>query len=229
MSFQVLIIDDAPDFKKLLEMRIKAILEDANFNWCQSLSDAREFLKSRSHLALDLVILDEHLPDGRGADLLGEGWFADLAVLSMSSDDAPEIAGNVISKGATFFLSKRCISEPLFEPLVLGVIDRNKLQRQLIAARIEAATVDTIKTLIGTLKHEINNPLGAVLGAAYLFKSSPSSTPQQRDAATLIEDSGKRIKYVMDQLSSALALETVSKGDVPVFHVPGDVKWEDKH
>ena len=224
---RILIVDDDSSFKKILQMRLKSFMPQMQVTALSSLAEARTHLGEQSAQSYDLVILDEHLPDGRGVELLQENWFVDMAVLSVSSDNAPEIPGATLSAGATFFLSKVSISEPLFRPLVLGIIDRNKLQRELSRVKINQAVMDTIKTLVSTLRHEINNPLGAVLGAAYLMRVQNSATAEQQQAAELVESSGKRIKHVLDQLCEAVAVEPVTKGRHKVFHIPGDKPWEE--
>ena len=226
-STNILMIDDDASFKKLVEMRLKSFMPVISFTSFGTLTEARTFLAAEPELAFDLVILDEHLPDGRGADFLAEGWFESIAVLSVSSDTAPEIPGRTLKAGATYFLSKTSISDPLFRPLVLGIIDGNKLRRELLKSKLNSTIISTVKTLVSTLRHEINNPLGAVLGAAYLLRNHPGTSKEQREAAELVESSGKRIKHVLEQLSSAMAVESVSKSDQNVFHIPGDSPWED--
>lgn len=227
MTTRILIIDDDISFKRLLELRLKSFMPDMQVTTFDALEPARQFLSGELIEQFDLVILDEHLPDGRGLELLKEGWFRNLAVLSVSSDTAPEIPGAALGAGATYFLSKTNISQPLFEPLVRGVIDRNRLQQELSKARVDSAVIDTVKTLVSTLKHEINNPLGAVLGAAYLLRNNPNCTPDQKHAAELVESSGQRIKYVLEQLVKAISVEPVNKANTTVFHIPGDEPWDD--
>lgn len=227
MAFHALIIDDDTSFKMLLERRLRSFIPELSVTYFNKLGLAREFLKSTKELNFDIVFLDEHLPDGRGADFLNEGLFQDLAVLSVSSDTAPEIPGKTLQAGATFFLSKVSVSEPLFRPLVEGIIDRNKIQRELTRLKLDTVVVDTVRTLVGTLRHEINNPLGAVLGAAYLLRSNSSASPEQKEAAELVESSGKRIKHVLDELCKAVAVEPVTKANQKVFHIPGDKPWDD--
>lgn len=223
MALRILIIDDDAAFRRILELRFKSFISDIDVTTFDNLQDARGFLSS-SKERFDLVVLDEHLPDGRGVGLLTEGWFQDLAVLCVSSDTSPEIPGATLRAGAAYFLNKVQISEALFEPLVKGIIDRNIIQRQLSQAKIETAKLDTIRTLVATLRHEIKNPLGAVLGAAFLLvKDSPNS--EQRQAAELIESSGKRINNVLDQLCEAAQIEQTTKGQQEVFHIPGDKPW----
>ena len=227
MAFNALIIDDDSSFKMLLERRLKSFIPDLTVTYFNKLAPAREFLRQAKELDFDIVFLDEHLPDGRGAEFLSEGLFQDLAVLSVSSDTAPEIPGKTVGAGATFFLSKTSVSEPLFRPLVQGIIDRNKIQRELTRLKMDTLIVDTVRTLVGTLRHEINNPLGAVLGAAYLLRSNAAASPEQKEAAELVESSGKRIKHVLDELCKAVAVEPVTKAHQKVFHIPGDKPWDD--
>lgn len=224
MSLSILIIDDDAAFRRLLELRLKSFLPGSEFKQVDSLTRAREFLNANQS-TFDLIVLDQHLPDGRGLELLAEGHFQDLAVLAVSSDTDPKIPGATLQAGATYFLAKRQISEALFQPLVLGLIERNKLQRELAELRLNMRVVDTIKTLVSTLRHEINNPLGAVLGAAYIMQSASNLNEDQKSAARVVESSGKRIKHVLDELCKTVLIEPVMKANEKVFHIPGDKPW----
>ena len=230
-TYKILMIDDDEGFKKLLQIRLKTFMDKMEVVCFSNLDTAREFLseaKKLDQLDFDLVALDQHLPDGQGIDLLNEGWFEDIAVLSISSDTDPETPGHLVGAGAAYFVSKMSISEPLFKPLVLGVIDRNRARRELSANKVKLAVFEHQKTLLNTLRHEINNPLGAVLGAAYLIRANKKSTDEQKQAAEMVESSGKRIKHVLDQLSDAKLLDPVFKADQEVFQVPGDKDWGEK-
>ncbi len=226
MGSKVLIIDDDSDFKRILAIRLKAFLPDLELTDFGDITSARDFITNNQDLFFDLVILDEHLPDGRGTEFLAEGYFENLAVLMLSSDTDPQIPGTSIQAGAKYFLNKVHVREPLFKPLVLGIIDRNKIQHQLEQSKANAIRLDTVKTLVSTLRHEINNPLGAVLGAAYLLRTAPDINSSLIEAAELVESSGKRIKHVLDELCEAMEIEPTTKAKQRVFNIPGDKKWE---
>ena len=226
MSTSVILVDDDAQFRKLLELRLRSFLNEVSIDSFSNLADARKALSADSRADYDLVILDQHLPDGRGVELLNENRFPDHAVLCMSSDSDPNLPGQTVLAGANYFLSKVHVSEPLFRPLVEGLIDRNKIQRELTRIKTEAAIMESVRTLIMTLKHEINNPLGALLGGAFLLTGNKGNADDQQQAARLVEQSGQRIKHVLEQLCNAVSLDAVSKGGHTVFHVPGDKKWE---
>ena len=231
MSYSILIIDDDSSFKKILEIRLKTLDEFVEIVNFENLENARDFLKANNlasyqKINFDMVILDQHLPDGFGVEFLQEGHFENMAVILVSSDDAPEIPGNSFRAGATYFLSKKRISEPLFKPLIQGIIEKNKLAVELQKHKTEKEVMENIKTLLGTLKHEINNPLGAVLGAAYLLRSNSIGVEERMEAARLVEQSGKRIQHVLEKLSKTISLEKVTKANQKVFHIPGDKAWE---
>lgn len=226
MTYKVLIIEDDLQFKKLLELRLKNFLVEVQFDHCSTIAAAKQFLKDNKAAPFDLVVLDQHLPDGKGLDLYEEGLLDDRAVLAMSSDDSPEIPGANLKAGAAFFLSKTRLSEPLVKPLIYAIIERGKFQRELKEVQIQIAVMSSIRTLVATLRHEINNPLGAVLGGAFLLKNSPNASKEQREAAELIEDSGKRIKHVLEQIIDASALRAVDKADTTVYQIPGDKEWK---
>ncbi len=225
MAQQILIIEDDGSFRSILERRLRSIFPEATYTACDNLKQARELL-GKKVARYDLVVLDQHLPDGRGLDLLNEGWFQELTVLAMSSDNDPQMPGATVQAGAAYFLAKTQISEALFSPLVQGILDRNKLQHELTDLKVELTRIDTVKTLVSTLRHEINNPLGAVLGAVYLVQHSQSSTPELKEAAQVIESSSKRIKHVLDQLCKEMELASVVKAHEKVFHIPGDAPWQ---
>lgn len=226
MPLTILIIEDDDSFRRVLELKLRLFLGEIEFTNCTTVAAAKKLLQSKPIEDFDLVFLDQHLPDGRGQDLLASGIFKDCAVISVSSDPAPDIPGATIKAGAAFFLEKARIGESLFRPLVEGIIDRNRIQKKLMLAQVDAAVIDSVRTLVSTLRHEINNPLGAVLGAAYLLRNNQEVTKEQREAAELVETSGKRIKHVLDQLCDAIELNQVTKAQTKVFHIPGDQPWE---
>jgi len=224
MSLKILIIDDDPGFRHMVQIKLKSWQDNLEIDIAENLAEARAKLDVKSY---DLVVKDQHLPDGLGSDF-NHPTLSDSTVLAVSSDEAPELPGDALMGGAEHFLGKRQVSEPLFIPLVAALVGKKKLQNQIMESKLRQSKMDTVKRLLTTLKHEINNPLGAVLGGTYLVKTAGDLDEEQKKALSLIEDSGNRIKHVIKELSEAIELEAVQKASEEVFLVPGDAPWGEK-
>lgn len=224
-QIKIFILEDDDSYLNILTTKLKSFLTNIEIQTAKEILLAKEFF-ANSETNFDLIILDEYLPDGRGIELLQEAFFENQAVIIISSDPCTDLPSKAYKAGAMYFFNKTQIREGLFEHLIQGVIDRNRLSKKLLANKIEEAKLDTVKTLVSTLRHEINNPLGAVLGAAYLIKSAESANTEQKQTAELVENSAKRIMHVLNQLCDAVSLSSVKKASEGVFHIPGDKEWE---
>jgi len=224
-EFPIFILEDDPSFQKVLEIRLKAWKKEVKFHSAPSITAAKELL-SAPPCKFELAILDQQLPDGMGWELFNHPTLSSTVILAVSADTSPELPGQTIKAGAQHFLAKRQVTEPLFTPLLDALLERRKLQEQLLEMQLKEKQIGTIKKLLATLRHEINNPLGAVLGGAYILKMKGTLDAEQTRALELIEESGTRIKHVLQQLCHTADLETVKKADEDLFHVPGDPEWK---
>lgn len=223
---RALIVEDDKQFRKVLELRLRSWKPDLDLIYAETLEAARNVLDI-TDTAFELVILDQHLPDGMGPELFNHPRLEWSAVLAVSADESPELPAEAMKAGAQHFLGKRQVSAPLFIPLIEALIERKKLEAELLKTKLQESRMNTIRVLLRTLRHEINNPLGAVLGGAYLVRSSGGLAEEQTKALRLIEQSGNRIKHVLLQLCETAELEAVTKGREEVFQVPGDPVWEE--
>lgn len=224
MSFKVLIVEDDKSFRSVLELRLRSWRQDIELTVAETLQRARKIL-DEAQTIFPLVILDQRLPDGLGRELLTHERLEHSSILAVSSDPAPDLPGEAVRAGAHHFLEKRQVTEALFIPLVEALVERGRLEQELLLRRLHESKIGTIKTLLSTLRHEINNPLGAVLGGAYLIRTSGTLGPEQEKAVKIIEASSNRIKHVLKQLCDTAEIEEVTKANEQVFQVPGDPKW----
>lgn len=224
-NYQVLIIDDDLSFTNLVKIRLEQILKNISIQNFASLASAEKFLK-KANPNFDLVVIDQHLPDGLGSDFIKKGLFGSTAVLSMSSDQAIEIPAKSIGAGATFFLQKDDLSKPLFEYLIHGLIQRNQIAKELNETNKKLVKLDTIKKLISTFKHEINNPLTAIFGASFILKRKYEHEKEQMEAIQLIDTSSKRIKEIIESIDRNPDLTEENKANQNVYQIPGDKPWK---
>lgn len=224
--FKILVVEDDESFLKIVDIRLRSWRQDVDIVHACSIREARRIL-DRSKEGFHVAIVDQNLPDGKGSEIIDHQALRESTVLAVSSDDSPELPGATVKAGAHHFLHKRQVTEPLFVPLLDALVTRKDLERQLFSTRLKQSRLETIRTLLSTLRHEINNPLGAVLGGTYILRSSGKFASEHADTIRLIEASGNRIKHVLSQLCETAELETVKKANEDMFHIPGDAPWED--
>ncbi len=229
-KIDVLIIDDDANFRMLVNLKLSSWKKDLNIIEAENLADAKKILDRNLPT---LIVLDQHLPDGLGPSILSHKNTERAAILATSSDSSPELMGNAVKAGAGHFLNKTQIKEALFIPLIEALIESKKLEIELMEARLKDSKLDTIKTLISTLRHEINNPLGGIMGASYLLNIDTSAfSDDQIKALRLVEQSTLRIKTVIEQLYKTAEIDAeiqeVEKGSEKLFQVPGDSNWDKK-
>ncbi|MDY6942523.1 MAG: sigma-54 dependent transcriptional regulator [Pseudomonadota bacterium] len=99
----VLIVDDEPDIRALLEMTLRRM--DLGTDSAQNLSEARELV---AHRRYDLCLTDMNLPDGSGIDLVREisGSGSELPVAVITAHGNVELAVESLKAGAFDFVSK---------------------------------------------------------------------------------------------------------------------------
>jgi DNA-binding NarL/FixJ family response regulator len=114
---KVLLIDDHPLILSALQSVIKGLGNDTVVLGASSAREAREALKADSNF--DLVLLDLHLGDADGFDVLVEfrAKYPALPVVVVSASDRSSDVIRAIDAGAMGFVPKRASNETLFEAL----------------------------------------------------------------------------------------------------------------
>lgn len=100
---KVLIVDDEEDICFFLSHNLSKRGFTTFFS--NSLSDA---LKQLEINRPSILFLDNHLPDGRGIDLMGEinGLYPELKTVMISAHDSPQDRSNAYNNGIKFFIGK---------------------------------------------------------------------------------------------------------------------------
>lgn len=116
---KVLLIDDHPLILAALQAVIRGLGDDVTVHGVGSEREARAALERDAEY--DLVLLDLHLGDSDGFELLAElrARYPALPVVVVSASDRPSDVIRAIDAGAMGFVPKRASSETLFEALRL--------------------------------------------------------------------------------------------------------------
>lgn len=127
----VLVVDDEP----LLRKRLKRFLEGEGANVIAATSFEEGFNALRS-MPFDYAMLDVHLPDGLGVDLLDAA--KGVICVVMTADGGWQIAVEAMKRGAADYLAKPFELEEI--PLILGRCANAKRSRRSREHRMEMET-----------------------------------------------------------------------------------------
>ncbi len=100
---KILIVDDEEDICYFLSRNLskRGFLTSSSY----SLADAQKQLAS---IRPDILLLDNHLPDGRGIDFVGKiiYKYPDLKIIMITAHDTAEDRSKAYGNGIKYFLSK---------------------------------------------------------------------------------------------------------------------------
>jgi len=215
-SEQILLVEDDP----LQARQILDLLADEGHpaRWCETLAAAREALQTGGW---DLVLLDRVLPDGDGA-MFCRALKADpatrvLPVILLTAQAGVEARVEGLLHGADDYIGKPFHHRELLAR-VRSFLRAAALQRELARkaeelarknAELERAQARLVQSqrlaAIGevglAIRHEVNNPLGTVLGYAELLLAQPTPlAPDVRKKLEAIRRAALRIRDVVRQL-----------------------------
>lgn len=224
---KVLLIDDHPLILSALQSVILGFGDDVQVSGVASGAAARETLKKDA--GFDLVLLDLHLGDSDGFELLTElrSTYPALPVVVVSASDRTSDVIRSIDLGAMGFVPKRASNETLFEALHMVLSG---------GIYVPPMTMTPGQTGAGYRDSNGSDPLGQVAGAAHTqgFQEpadleSLGLTPRQTDVLALLlqakpnkliaRDLGISVETVKDHVAAVLRVLNVSSRTQAVLAV----------
>jgi DNA-binding response OmpR family regulator len=182
----------------------------------------------------DVVLLDHHLPDTTGLELLGSLRAGEgrPSVILITGNGDESLAASALRQGADDYLIKDQ-SLPRLLPEVIERVRRTRALRDALAAAeqdlVRAERMAAIGQLNVTLHHEINNPLMAASAEVELMlERAPGEEERQslesvRQALARIRDVLKRVSELDEARTSkyvgGVGMIDISPGPVPAARV----------
>jgi DNA-binding response OmpR family regulator len=206
---RILVVDDDADACRLLASVLTAT---GYYQPTQTASAAGALAQAEGH---DVILLDHHLPDGSGLDLvpaLRSAPGAPAVVLVTGSGDESLAAQALRVRADDYLVKDGSLAAML--PQVLERVRRNRAVRAALAAAerdlVHAERLAAIAQLSVTLHHTINNPLQIASAEADLLLSGGSGlTDEQRTSLKAIQDALGRIRETLARIGSLRHDQTV--------------------
>lgn len=210
----ILIVDDEPALVSILER----LLDQQGYQHCKGISDSRQVLPLFLTFRPDLLILDLHMPDLDGSEImrqLGPGAASDVRVpiLVISADLTPEAKRQSLALGAGDFLTKP------FDGAELMLRVRNQLLTRRLHLQLQREN-DTLEQRVRDRAQQLAAAeLGAIqsLALAAEFRDDNTGAHSQR-VGQVAAAIAKQLSLSDDEVSSiryAAPLHDVGKLGVP--------------
>lgn len=117
-------------------------------------------------------------------------------------------------RGGTFLVSVSPLHD-LQGRLIGSVHVARDITRQKRAEAEARKAVQQTETFLAMLSHELRNPLGAILNAAYIVKRAPAKHGSFQEALAVIERQAVQMSFLLDDL---LDISRVMQGKIEMRH-----------
>ncbi|MHB8766660.1 MAG: response regulator transcription factor [Deferrisomatales bacterium] len=197
---RALVIDDDPSIIRFLEL----FLETQGFEIHSSLSGA-EGVELARRLVPDIVLLDFSLPDLDGGEVLRRLKADDatraipVVVLTARSEVGDKVKS--LGLGVDDYVTKPFDIREL-RARVVSILARRREQ----AESTEVEKLKTLREVVASVSHEVNNPLAAILMSADALERRHRDQPDVVERSRVIQENVLRIRDILQRLERVKVL-----------------------
>ena len=197
---RVLLVDDDPDLGRL----VQHVLRTHGYQPAVQVATGREALSSLA--GIDIVLLDQQLPDTSGLDVLEaiRTRPAPPAVVLVTGHGNESLVAAALRRGADDYLAKDAALIDLLPQILERVRRGRELRKALAAAEqdlVRAERLAAVGEMTVTLHHEINNPLMAAFADVELLLNDLNAPPENlRQGLEDIRQALRRIRDIVQRI-----------------------------
>jgi len=167
---------------------------------------------------IDLIILDWHLPDMSGIELVrglrGNSQIPPFPIVLITSTGSSVIAQDALTVGVQDFFTKSMVRSDILPLVTRNAIERFRLIQRLVhserdarEARVRAEDANRAKSIFLTsMSHELRTPLTAVLGLAELLLDDPGAC-DARQMLEMIQTNGQHLAELLNDILDLAKIE----------------------
>ncbi len=197
---RLLVIDDDPAMVRFVEL----FLEPEGFQVIGALSGAEGIEQARIR-SPDAVLLDLILPDMEGWEVLralkARPETSGVPVVVVSARTGPEDRMRSLDLGADDLVAKPFDIREL-QARIASAVSRVRQQ----ALQTEAEKITTLRRVVASVSHEVNNPLAAILMCAEALERKHPDDPDVVKKSRTIQSNVLRIRDILKKLERIRAV-----------------------
>ncbi|MBN2424706.1 MAG: response regulator [Calditrichaceae bacterium] len=182
----------------------------------------------------DVILLDYNLPDATGEEILSEiRKESEAPVIIITGDEHLDTAVKTLKQGATDFLVKSPQNIALLPTIVNRVYDehqnRNLLEKQKKEKEMLTTKIETLRQVLTTLAHYINNSTTTIFGYAQLCLQEPEDSRRCEKLSKISVKETKKITFVLQELENfvnSMEIRTTNYVNIPdaMFAIEESIK-----
>ncbi len=217
-GLRILIIEDDEDHA-FLEADILSDEMDCHVTVIASKADLAEINLETQ----DIVLLDFNLPDATGSELLNIiREKTDIPVIIITAQKEMQIAISTLKKGANDFLEKSPQNIAILPKTVKNVyteyLQDKKTQTQELEEEMLQTRIETLRQILTTLAHYINNSTTTISGYAQLATQNPEDIRRAVKLTQVSLKETQKITLVLKELENfvnSMEIKTTNYVDIP--------------
>lgn len=220
------IIDDSLEDRETYKKYLASINENKPlFLECETGEEGLELLKNEK---VDCIILDYHLPDTDGIELLSELSQKNdfrIPVIFLTGQGSEMVAVQAMKTGAMDYLIKTNMTQELLNRSVQYAVEKqatdlkleayvNELERatqKIIEQQKEIIEEERLKVILemaGATAHELNQPLMVLLNGIELMEVDQDTPEEFEKHLSMVKDAGKKIANIVKKIQRVRHYET---------------------
>ncbi len=185
-------------------------------------------------LELDVILLDFNLPDASGDELTKIiRKQTDIPIIVITGDGELTTAIETLKNGANDFLIKSAENITLLPTKVQRVyeeyVNRKLLDEQRKEKDEMLTKIETLRQVLATLAHYINNATTTIYGYAQLSEQDPMNIKRSKKLSKISIKETQKITFVLQELENfinSMEIRTTNYVNIPnaMFEIEENIK-----
>ncbi len=203
----ILIIDDSPEDRETYKRLLGRDPGEYRFIECEEGEEGLEALKDQP---VDCILLDYRLPDMDGIEILDELFSSKtekpVPVVFLTGQGSEEIAVLAMKNGASDYLVKSGLDKETLTRSIRYAVSKVKAE----SAYQEKERMRGVLEMAGAVCHELNQPLQAICGYAYMMTHAGQEDQSREDLLRNMNQQIERLRELTQKLMTLNRYKTKS-------------------